>query len=436
MTEHDLLNELLDDLESNSGRAYVVSSYMAGVQPAAYLSTESRLALSSSLSRLGVNFPRLVVSSQADRLHVNGFTRAGMEGTDTRVWELWRSSGMWDKCEALIADRLAYGRAYVTVWSVPGDRRRPMVFLDSPRALGVKRDPLTGEVVASVRRWDAGGASHALVLTDTTVAYWIAQTSGQGAGGGWRRITSQSHGLRVCPTVEFARRTSADDVNGTSVIEDIVDLSDALNKLLADMMVTSEEAARPKRWATGLEVMEDTDGNPVNPFGAGRFLQSESPDTKFGQLPGASLDTYTGAIQTIQTMIGGLSGLPPHYLGVHGTQPANAESVRATEAQMTSKAFSEQRGMDTPLGRVGALLLAVADGVDPRTVSLLPEWDDPEIRTPGQAADAAAKLSGIGVGLSTLLTEVMHWTPERAEKAVTAARTDAVTRAAASMGRA
>lgn len=435
MTEHELLSKLLDELETGTGRAEVVRRYMGGVQPAAYLSRESRDALSSSLSRLGVNFPRLVVNSMADRLHVNGFTRPGLDGTDDRAWELWRASGMWDKCEALIADRLAYGRAYVTVWSRPGERNSPLVLLDSPRTMGVVRSPLTGEVTASVRRWDEGNASHALVFTAERLSYWQAPTTGQGAGAGWRLVMSEGHGLRVCPTVEFSRRTSADDTEGTSVIEDIVDLSDALNKLLADMMVTSEEAARPKRWATGLEVMEDPEGNPVNPFAAGRFLQSESPDTKFGQLPGANLDTYTGAIQTIQTMIGGLSGLPPHYLGVHGTQPANAESVRATEAQMTSKAFSEQRGMDTPLGRVAALLLAVADGVDPRTVALLPVWDDPEIRTPGQAADAAAKLSGIGVGLSTLLTEVMHWTPERAAKAVTAARTDAVTRAATAMGR-
>ena len=44
-------------------------------------------------------------------------------------------------------------------------------------------------------------------------------------------------------------------------------LVDALNKCLADMMVTSEYVGRPRRWATGIELAEepvlDDDGNPV-----------------------------------------------------------------------------------------------------------------------------------------------------------------------------
>jgi hypothetical protein len=54
-------------------------------------------------------------------------------------------------------------------------------------------------------------------------------------------------------------------------------LVDALNKSLADMMVTSEYVGRPRRWATGIELTEepvlDDDGQPtgdmkeVNPAG-------------------------------------------------------------------------------------------------------------------------------------------------------------------------
>src|SRR5699024_12524387 len=69
----------------------------------------------------------------------------------------------------------------------------------------------------------------------------------------------------LVPVVPFIRRMSTDDHDGTSVAADILDLTDAENKLMADAMVTSESYARPRRWATGLELQEDDDGHPVDP---------------------------------------------------------------------------------------------------------------------------------------------------------------------------
>src|SRR5690625_6881461 len=97
---------------------------------------------------------------------------------------------------------------------------------------------------------------------------------------------------------------------------------------MQDAMVTSESYARPRRWATGLEIQEDDDGNPVDPFGRDRSLQSEDPETRFGQFDPARLDSYGDMSATITQMIGAITGLPAHYLGLHGDQPAAAEGVR------------------------------------------------------------------------------------------------------------
>src|SRR5699024_7635825 len=126
------------------------------------------------------------------------------------------------------------------------------------------------------------------------------------------------------PMVPFLRRTSTDDHDGTSAVADVLDLTDALAKLLQDAMVTSEYFARPRRWATGLEIEEDDDGRPIDPFGDSRLLQSEDPETKFGQLDPARLDGYNDLSAMLTQHIGALTGLPPHYLGLHGDQPANA----------------------------------------------------------------------------------------------------------------
>lgn len=429
MNQLEELNSLLNDLESRQGYARSVRQYMTGRQPKSMLSKESRTALKGGLDRLGVNFPALVVQSKADRMRVIGVSRDGTENGDPALWARWKAAGLVEKSEHIIADRLAYGVSYATVWGNGPDGRRPVVTTDTPQTMVTRSDPLTGEVVTAVRRWEQNNTSHALVLDSERATYWTAPNTGAVAGSGWRREWSREHGLRSCPVVAFPRRLSSDDWAGTSAIADIADLTDLNNKLMADMAVTSEFFARPRRWATGLEIVENEDGEAVDPFGDDRFLQSESPETKFGQLPPAGLESYAGPIATVTQMIGALTGLPPHYLGLHGDQPANADSVKAAEAQLTSAAYSEMRGMEDDFSRLLELMNRVAEG----TITDAPQWralwDSPEIRTPAQAADAAGKLASIGVPLEVLLTDVLKWTPERAQAATRGARDAAVMQA-------
>lgn len=418
-TDLERLNGLLNDLETRAGHAATVHDYMRGTQRRSMLSKESREALKGGLTRLGVNFPALVVQSKADRMRVVGVSADGSEHGNPDLWNRWTRAGLVERSEHIIADRLAYGVSYATVWAHHLDPRRPVVTADTPRTVVTRADALTGETLEAVRRWEHGDSTHALVYTPEDVTYWTAKASGAVAGSAWSRQWTRGHGMRACPVVPFPRRLSADDWAGTSAVDDIGDLTDLLNKLFADMAVTSEYFARPRRWATGLEIVEDEDGNPVDPFGDDRFLQSEAADTKFGQLPPAGLDSYAGPIATVTQMIGALTGLPPHYLGLHGDQPANADSVKAAETQLSSAAYSEMRGMDDQWTEVLELMGRVSDGTINPAPAARVLWDSPEIRTPGQAADAAGKLAAIGVPLEALLTDVLKWTPERARAAMT-----------------
>src|SRR5699024_5554631 len=115
---------------------------------------------------------------------------------------------------------------------------------------------------------------------------------------------------------------------------------------------------------------------------------------------------YASLIATITQQIGSLTGLPPHYLGLHGDQPANADGVRAAEAQLASAAYSDQRQLNSPWSRVAQLLSAVGnEAIDPTESNWKPVYPSPEIRTPAQAADAALKQRDIGIPLETVLVE-------------------------------
>ncbi len=107
-----------------------------------------------------------------------------------------------------------------------------------------------------------------------------------------------------------------------SEIDDLRPLVDGLNKLLADMLVTSEYVGRPRRWATGIELEErdvlDDNGNPtgeteaVNPIPeSARMMTSESDATRFGQLEAANLDGYESAVNILLGQAMAVSDCPP-----------------------------------------------------------------------------------------------------------------------------
>lgn len=417
------LQDLRDDLqriEERTGKLATLRKHWRGTPDTAFLSKRSREALEDSLSSLSVNFPRLLVSSYVDRMNLSGF-KLGDGSPAPKAWHRHRRAGLQARADLIHTDRLMYGAAYVTVWpEVTG----PAVVLDNPFTMTVDADPLTGAVRRAVRTWTHRGKRHALVITEGSVARWESPSVDLGAAGQWSRVPgpelSPWSGDAIVPVVPFVRRMSTDDHDGTSVAADILELTDAENKLMQDAMVTSESFARPRRWATGLEIEEDDDGNPIDPFGRDRSLQSEDPETKFGQFDPARLDAYGDMSATITQLIGAMTGLPAHYLGLHGDQPAAAEGVRAAEAQLTLRVSSELEQMNGPWGRV-ATLVDLAANRDVTTPSeYVPEWKSPEIRTTAQDADAAAKLHGMGVPLAAVLADPMGWTPEQITRATAA----------------
>lgn len=428
--------DLRDDLERIEQRAHALDAYRKhwrGRPDTAFMTRASRDALDDRLATLSINFPRLLVTSYVDRMNLTGWT--GPDGSpDAAAWGRHRAAGLVARAELIHTDRLMYGSAYVTVWP---ERTGPAVVLDNPFTMTVDMDPLTGSVRRAVRTWKHRGAQHALVIDAEKVTRWRCDAPELGSAGEWRVVGTPSPSAftadGIVPVVPFVRRMSTDDHAGTSVAADILDLTDAENKLMADAMVTSESYARPRRWATGLEIQEDDDGNIIDPFGRDRSLQSEDPDTRFGQFDPARLDSYADMSATITQMVGAMTGLPAHYLGLHGDQPAAAEGVRAAEAQLTSRVFSELRAMDEPWSRVAGLVALAADRDLVDAPRLEPVWASPEIRTPGQAADAAAKLHGIGVPLRSLLSTTMGWSPDQVQTAMDDRRSDLVDRAAANV---
>lgn len=426
---NDLLKNLSDKLDASGGTLARLDTYYSGTQPTAFLSKEAREALGDRLKVLAVNFPRLAVHALAERLQVSGFRRAGSEAPDSALWADWRRNRMEDAAAQAHVDALVYGRSFVMVWAGP---RGPLVTVESARQVAVIRDPATREVTAALKRWVSGGKGHAVLYEPDRITRYTSAANVEDPAAmpatSWEHAETIPNPLGVVPVVPIVNRGRLLEVDGVSEMDDLLDLSDALNKLLADMMVTSEFYARPRRWASGLEILEDDDGNPVKPFSAALddIWQSEAPETKFGQFDAARLDGYADAVALITQQIGALSTLPPHYLGLNGDQPPSADAIRSAEASLVSRCYQLQRTFGQAWADVARLIIAVREGVDPLAIDLDVVWGNPETRTPAQAADAAAKLVSVGVPLAIVLEDQMGYTPAQIDRVRTAQRSQAL----------
>ena len=144
---------------------------------------------------------------------------------------------------------------------------------------------------------------------------------------GFSVVEEIANPLGVVPVVAIRNSDRILNHHGVSEIDGLKPLVDALNKSLADMMVTSEYVGRPRRWATGIELTEepvlDDDGNPVldndfqpvmtevNPIPEGnRAMISESDAAKFGQLAAADLNGYEASVRVILAQIMAVSTFP------------------------------------------------------------------------------------------------------------------------------
>jgi hypothetical protein len=191
---------------------------------------------------------------------------------------------------------------------------------------------------------------------------------------------------------------------GASEIKKVIPVQDAVNKLVADMMVASEFQAFRQRWATGLElpVTTDDEGNEITDEAAmfqhavNRIWTSEDVDTKFGEFGQVDLRPFVQGVEMLVQHIASQSKTPPHYFYLGGQFPSG-ESIRSAEAGLVAKARRKQRFYGETWEEVMRLAFAVLG--DERSNDPTSEviWRDPETRTESAHVDAVTKKKDIGV---------------------------------------
>ncbi|WP_030878685.1 phage portal protein [Streptomyces sp. NRRL S-1868] len=405
--ELDLLGALRTDLMGARMRLELLDAYFNGEQ----LVRDLGISIPPQLKGLHtvIGWPRIGVEALEQRLELEAFRWAdGADPEDLR--EIAEANDLFDESSLAHLDALVYGREYLAVGS--GDCGTgdcpPLITAESPLDMTLLWDARARVATAALREsTDVHGFG--LGVDDRLVTLYLPDQTIHAVeeNGGWTVIERDMHGLGVVPVVRMAnRQRTADRVGRSEITPEVVSITDAACRRLMGMEVASEFYGAPQRYILGASesAFQDAEGNTKSAWETyiGRVLALERDEDgqvpTVGQFAAHDPQTYTKIIDLYARIMATQLGLPPHYLGYTTDNPASADAIRSSEAQLVKRAERRCRRFGGAWADVMRLALWVRDGVPPeRSRRIECVWRDPATPTVAQQTDAAVKLVQAGI---------------------------------------
>lgn len=402
---NSVVSFMLERMEERNRGFATMRSYYTGQPPMPWVHSKAAGMYRELVKQARCNFPLLIVDTVSDRLQVDGF-RLDAEDADRRVWvDLWQSNSMDIFAPQVHREALVTGVGYVSVWRDDSGRVRARgevsdeVFHDHDEdegPLGVARVvKVWGDLVRGLKQLRY--VNRDLILSFDSP--WNPQSEPQPdvfrAVWTLRRVDVNPYG-RV-PFVPFLNRPTLDG-GSMSEIADLLPHFDKINTLTAQHLLAAELGAFRIRWATGIDIPVDANGNPVEPFDVAlnRLWVNREPDGKFGSFDGTPLDPYMNSVDQAIQQVAAISRTPPFLLMGKVTN-LSAEALKGTESGLVQKVRERQRSFGQSWQEVVRLGLHQMGDQRAEMAEMETMWRDPENVSEAQRVDALSKLYALGL---------------------------------------
>lgn len=344
-------------------------NYADGIQPLVY-ATE---ALRSYFNKLNVhyvqNWMEVVINSVADRLHFKGWA---VTGTDTGKLDLtYAKQKLTLESEDVHWATLVTGEGYLIVWGNDDDQQ---IYYNDPRMCHLFYDPANPKQKRMACKMYRTADDHFELIL-----YYPTETIF------YRTKDSYKTGNRPKSEKEFERGDTVPNPYGEipvfhfqlhrkskkSEISSVISLQDAVNKLFADMMVSSEYGAVAQRW-----VITNADTTMLKNAPNEIWRVPNEPGTAIGQFDSQNLKIFLEAIDSIAQSIGIITRTPKHYFFAAGAS-VSGETLIAMEAPLIAKVEHYQSTFGIVWEEVGIFLLKLK-GIPIDEQKIEPTWEQAE----------------------------------------------------------
>lgn len=385
---------------NRSARLY--ASYYAGLQRLMIDNTRLRTIFGQLFARFRLNLCSAVVDGLADRLQVASFGNATEDAADDEdarlANDIWRANRMRRQQIEVHRAAIASGNSYVIVWTdmngnprlYPQDPQEIAVEYDAADPMKLTRaaklwattDPTSPDPLRPRRLWRLNiykpEYTEKWAATGPELSNWGLTNEHlhppdakkfdpfvEEDGGLWPLLNPYG----VVPVFHFPNAASALGAMGVSELQDAVPIQDWINYSVFSMLVGQEFQGFPQRYAIGVEVPIDDEGNAVNPFKAGPDRlwfadprmdedvdgNQRAAPVQMGQFAAANLDQLLNVKREAALSMAQATGTPPHHFMLPSGF-VSGESQKTAESRLDTKVGDRQAGF----GDVWASALALA----------------------------------------------------------------------------
>lgn len=402
--------------------------YYDGEQPLKYSTERLRTAFDKLTVRFVANWCAVIVNTVLDRLVLKRFVVSDDEEATTRLNLLWSVTGMkLDDDEAHKA-ALVCGESYVIGWNDPGLGIE--AYYNDPRMVHLFYDeehPRRKEFAAKWWRTESDGKARLnLYYADRVVKYATRKgTSAMRVAQekvlevkSFEPVGETRHELGMVPVFQLRREKRVGSELGSGVLT----LQDAVNKLLADMMVAAEFGSFKQRYIISQAQIKGRLKNAPNEIWVLPAADGVGQDTEVGEFEPTDLGGFLNAMDRLATAMAIVTRTPKHYLFEKAGSNPSGEALIALEAPLNAKAARYIERFQAGWREVAAFMLLM-DGreVDPMAIQAI--YADPRTLQPLTQAQARQTDVSAGIPLRTVLRwegrseeDIAQMETERAEE--------------------
>lgn len=393
--------------------------YYNGKHRLAFATQKWQQTFGAMFKSLSVNWCESAVDIPVDRLKVEGF-RFGDGKSDKRAWdEIWQPNNLDAASLMVHTEAGKSGRAYAMIdpkGRITVEHPQQMVVAHaagdrSQRLWAFKRWLDEDEYIYSI-----------LYLPDRIEKYRSTEklkTNGQTVSWDkWPGDEGESHGLGAVPVVPFYNKPDI-RYDGRSDLLPAMPIQDAIDKLIADMLIASEYAAYRQRILTGVEVPTDEHGMPTDATelkaSIARVWAIEAENVGVHEFSAADPSACIGPITSLLQQFAAITRTPPHYL-LGQVVNASGDALKAAEAGLVSKVERKQVDFSDSweeVIRLGAQARGHGELASATNIETM--WANAEKRSEAELVDAAQKLNAMGLPLEMSL-EYAGFSPRQIER--------------------
>jgi len=385
------IGRAVKQLKANASRYKKPADYYDGKHDLCYATEKFKNAFGDLFKTFALNLCPAIVDAVADKLIVTGFNleagagrNAGGTDTTKEAWKLWQQNRMATRSGEIHKEALRAGDAYAIVWV--DANKAVTIYPQKASSCTVFYDEETpGKILWAAKYWLMRDKKARINLFyPDRIEKWITKKACDGGQlpdeKKWEPLAGDEtmpNPYGVVPVFHFANNTDVGSF-GTSELAGAIPIQNALNKSVLDMLVAMEFAAFRQRWATGIEVELDDEGNAKSPFvpGAERLWISESEVAKFGDFEAADLEKFLKVKDGFRTDISCVTGTPVHYFMITGAAfPQSGISIEKLESRFLSKVRDRMESF----GQVWEEIMSFALRIDNKgkDIRLFTGWQNP-----------------------------------------------------------